>query len=114
MQELMQKLVQRWSETGAKPRPGFSSAALASFTLPGGRSLPRDFAAMYEATDGIEDDGNLFALWPLAEVGRVPDRLSDFRGIPNYEGIAQTLPDAAQYVVFADYMIWSHVPRQYD
>jgi hypothetical protein len=109
VQGLVQNLLKHWVATGARPRPPAGPDAITSFALRNGTPLPQDLAAFYQASDGVDDDGNMFSVWPLAEIGTVPDRLSAFQGIPDYGRIAETLPDALQYLAFGDYTIWSHV-----
>lgn len=69
---------------------------------------------LYSSLDGLDgevpDFGyNALQLWPLAELTRVDERVAEYRGIPDYGPIVETLPDAAQYVAFGDAMCWSHV-----
>lgn len=107
--ELAERVARAWSESGVEPRPGVDARALDDFLLHNGVRAPEELASFYRATNGIESDANLFAVWTLGAVRRVPEALGDFRGAPDYGEIAQALPDAEAYFVFADYMIWSHV-----
>ena len=109
MRELAERVTHLWRRSGAEPRPGVDAGALSDFRLHNGVPIPAELAQFYRVTDGIESDANLFAVWRLCEVRRVPEALSHFRGIPDYGQIAEKLPDAAAYFAFADYMIWSHV-----
>jgi hypothetical protein len=92
------------------PRPGVSVADLRACEERIGRALPVDVAKFYRCVNGTEETSDwLFEAWPLARLGSVPDVVTPFAGIPDYSQIATTLPDAADYFAFADYMIWSRV-----
>ena len=109
MRELAERVARAWREAGAEPRHGVDARALDDFRLHNGVSIPEELAAFHRVTNGIESDANMFAVWGLGEIRRVPEALGDFRGSPDYGEIANTLPDANTYFVFADWMIWSHV-----
>jgi len=103
-----------YAALGAKPRPGVAPGALAAFEEAHGLTLPRSVSEFYLALDGIDGEVPEFGfhtlrLWPLAELSRISDRVAEFRGIPDYGPIVQTLPNADQYVAFGDGAIWSHV-----
>lgn len=102
-----QHLADHWKSLGVTPNPPVSESRIDEFGLRHGVTVPGDFRAFYTFCDGIEstDDG-LNAFWPLAEIDRVPAKLSDFSGVPNYSGIADNLPNANDYFVFADHSIW--------
>ena len=109
IRELAEEVARFWRDSGAEPRPGVGAGELADFRLHNGMPIPGELAEFYRVTNGIESDANLFAVWGLGAVRRVPEALGDFRGAPDYGPIVQTLPDAESYFAFADYMIWSHV-----
>jgi hypothetical protein len=95
---------------GVEPNPGATAEAIARAEIRLGFQFPEDFVEFYRAIDGSESVGDsLFKLWPLAEVGSVPDVVAPYRGIPDYGQISQTLPGAGDYFAFADCLIWSHV-----
>ena len=100
MRSIVEDVARYWAEAGFEPRPGISAAALREFERRHGVVLPSDFVALYRATDGIVGDANLFALWPLAEVRPIPHECPSLAG---------TVPSAAEFFVFADSMIHSHV-----
>ena len=109
MRSLPESVAQLWRDSGSVTRPSAGAEALIAFELHNGVAIPEELAAFYQVTNGVEIDSNLFAVWELAEVRRVPVALGDFRGIPDYGRIATTLPHADEYFAFADYMIMSHV-----
>jgi hypothetical protein len=109
VREWAERVARFWRDSNADPRPGADSTALADFRLHNDATIPDELAEFYRVTNGIESDANLFAVWSLGAVRRVPEALGDFRGSPDYGEIAQDLPDAEAYLAFADYMIWSHV-----
>jgi len=105
-----QRLLARWRESGAVPRPGASAADLHACQERIGRSLPDDVARFYRCVNGTEETTDwLFHAWSLEKLGSVPEVVTPFDGIPDYSRIANRLPDAANYFAFADYMIWSRV-----
>jgi hypothetical protein len=109
MPSLPESVAQLWRDTGSSPRPSAGAESLIAFELNNGVAIPEELAAFYQVTNGIESDSNLFAVWELADVRRVPAALGDFRGIPDYGRIAETLPNANEYFAFADFMIMFHV-----
>ena len=109
MPSLPEAVAQLWRDTGSSPRPSAGAESLIAFELNNGVAIPEELAAFYQVTNGVEIDNNLFAVWELAEVRRVPAALGDFRGSPDYGRISTTLPNADEYFAFADYMIMSHV-----
>jgi hypothetical protein len=106
---LPKSVAQRWRDSGSEIRRGVGEEALLAFELHNGVAIPEELAAFYRIVNGIESDQNLFSVWELTEVRRVPVALGDFRGIPDYGRIATTLPHADEYFAFADFMIMSHV-----
>jgi hypothetical protein len=99
---------------GAAPRPGVAPEELAAFESSHELHLPRPVSEFYLALDGLgaevpEFGFHALQLWPLAELTRVSDRVAEFRGVPDYGPIVNTLPDADQYIAFGDGAVWSHV-----
>ena len=103
----VRRLADHWKSHGVTPNPPASESQIDEFARHHGISVPDDFRNFYAFCDGIEstDDG-LNAFWPLAEVDRVPAKLSDFGGAPDYSAIADRLPNANDYFVFSDHSIW--------
>lgn len=102
----------RWQALGVAVRAGLSADAVAAFEQRRGLSLPASVRRFYQFMDGMEEgscDEELIFFWPLSAVGAVPEKLSGFRGIPDYGGIELSLPDAASYYIFADHSVWAHV-----
>jgi hypothetical protein len=102
------RVLDYWERTDAGARPGVSAEALREFEATHGVRMPPDMAEFYRAADGMRCDGHLLVVWPLAEVGRVPDTVATFRGVPDFGPITRTLPGAGEYFAFADSMCWSH------
>jgi hypothetical protein len=72
--------------------------------------LPDAVRSFYAEINGYENAGpDLFEFWPLNMLGTIASVVTPFQGIPNYAQIAQILPEANNYVAFAEVMIWSHV-----
>ena len=109
MTSLPESVVQLWRDLSVEIRPAARSEKFLSFERQNGMAIPEELAAFYRVSDGVESDQNLFAVWELAAVRRAPVAVGDFRGIPDYGQIATALPNADEYLVFADFMIMSHV-----
>ena len=110
MRSLPERLTDFWRRTRADPRPGVSDEDLAAFKARHHVSLPAELRDIYRAADGTATtDREVFLFWPLAEVGRVTQVVTVFRGIPDFGPLVHTLPNASEYFAFADSMIWSHV-----
>ncbi len=102
----------RWSALGLNLRAGVSPERVADFEAKHRVQMPLALRRYYELMDGMENgetDDELNSFWPLSDVASVPEKLSDFRGIPDYGGIERALPGAASYFVFADQSIWLQV-----
>jgi SMI1 / KNR4 family (SUKH-1) len=102
----------RWQALGLPVRDGLSLEALHDFERRYHVRLPAGFESFYRCMDGMEygsTDEALYCFWPLSQVGPVPEKLAEFRGIPDYGGIESALPEATSYFVFADHSIWVHV-----
>jgi hypothetical protein len=106
---LAESVAQRWRDSGSEIRHGVDAEAVLAFELQNDIAIPEELAAFYRVANGVESDQNLFSVWELATVRRVPAALGDFRGIPDYGRIATTLAHADEYFAFADFMIMSHV-----
>jgi hypothetical protein len=99
---------QRWISLGVQVRAGLPDQVIADFEHRYAVRLPEDVRQFYRLMDGMEtndsdDVWNCF--WPLSKVGTVPEKLADWRGMPDYGGIERSLPDASSYFVFADHSI---------
>ena len=107
----LERLAEYWrSIIGADANSGASDDEIAVFESRCGISLPATVSQFYRRFNGIAGcDDNYIAFWPIHEIGSVPEKLSDCRGIPDYGGIENSLPDSESYFVFADHSIWCHV-----
>lgn len=106
----LERLAEYWRSVGLDANPGASAEEIAAFELRCGVSLPATISQFYRRFSGTDGwDENLIAFWPIHEIGSVPEKLSDCRGIPDYGGIEKSLPDSQSYFVFADHSIWCHV-----
>jgi len=105
-----QRMRAHWQKSGAEPRAGAGREEIEACEQRIGRALPPDVASFYRGVNGSDQtDSDLFAAWPLAEIGSVAQVVTPFQGIPNYRDITQFLPEAGDYFAFADCMIWSQV-----
>jgi hypothetical protein len=108
----LQRIQRRWLSIGTAVREGASDETISAFEQHYRVRLPIDVEQYYALMDGMdncETDDDLICFWPLHELGTVPEKLSSFRGVPDYSGIEFSLPEADSYFVFADHSIWIHV-----
>lgn len=109
MSATISRLIEHWRRIAVDARPGLSDAEIAELETRHGVRLPPAMRQLHRGIDGIELDDHALSVWPLRDIGRVSERVASYRGVPDYEPIAQTLPDADEYFAFADGMIWSAV-----
>lgn len=106
----LERLAEYWRSIGADANSGASDDEIAAFESRCGISLPETVSQFYRRFNGTDVmDENSILFWPIHEIGSVPEKLSDCRGIPDYGGIEKSLPDSESYFVFADHSIWCHV-----
>ena len=99
--DLWQRVIGRWRQSGLAIRPGASSAAIQDFESRRSVVLPRDVREYLEAVDGMEPgelDDDAFRFWSLSEVKPVHEQLA--------EGHSDrwAYPDC---FVIADWAIWA-------
>jgi hypothetical protein len=100
----------RWEDIRAGIRPGVAAAEISSFEATHRIRLDISVVEFYQMVDGMAcGDSEAFQAWALTSIGPVPSVVARFRGIPDYGGICETLPDAGDYFAFGDCMCWSHV-----
>jgi len=114
MDSLFSRVAGYYESIGAMPRPGASGPQLQAFEGRNGLSLPASVRALYSTIDGL--DGEVpecgfhdLHLWRLHELGRVNERVAEFRGSPDYRSIVTALPRSSEFIAFGDGAIWSHV-----
>lgn len=108
--EFIDRLAKLWDDAGVARNDGASAETIAAFEQGHSVSLPDDVRRFYSRFNGtIEADTAFIAFWPLDEIDTVPKKLSDYAGIPDYSDIAENLPNADDYFVFADHSIWVNV-----
>ena len=112
MSELAIRLKACWQANGVSVRPGVSEREIEAFEAAQGVVVPEDSRTYLSAVDGTEEgdwDEQLFEWFPLQRIKSVPYELADFGGIPDYRGIIHTLEQPAEWYVFINYLIFSHV-----
>src|ERR1051325_6340640 len=112
MNTLTERLMSYWSSINIELGPGVSRQAINSFEAHYGVEFPQDFRDYISTIGGMQEgfsDNNIVSFWPFHQIKSVPEKLASFAGIPNYSQIANRLPEAGSYFVFADFLIWSHV-----
>jgi hypothetical protein len=109
---ILKTIEHRWKELGIPFRPGLERDTVSAFERRYRVRLPASVRSFYEFIDGMPagyTDEELISFWPLTEVTPVPEKLAGCRGIPDYGGIEESLPEAASFFVFADHSIWLNV-----
>ena len=110
---MWESIQRHWHRAGINPNPGAPARAIDDFERCYGVCVPAEVREFYAHSDGMPSgtwDEELLSFYPLAEVYPVPVVLpTGHRGLPDYNGIERSLPDAASYFVFADYSMRSHV-----
>ncbi len=112
MPMLSERLRERWISTGISVRPGIHPGEVRAFESRYGVSLPPDLWDYFTTVDGMErweSDEDLLEFLHLGAVKSVPEELADFRGIPDYGNIVNTLPNSERYFIIADFMLASYV-----
>ncbi len=107
-------MAEYYEALSAEPRSGVARHELIAFENAHGIALPHPVREFYLRLDGLNGDVPEFGLhalqlWPLLELSRVSDRVAQFRGIPDYGPIVDSLARAEEYIAFGDGAAWSHV-----
>ena len=100
--ELLPLLAEHWRCHGAEPGAGASESEIAAFEADHGIRLPVELRAYFAAFNGLahgrdDMDNDTVGFWRLADITPVVEE-APHCGVPN----------AAEYFVFADYLIGSH------
>ena len=110
---MWESILRHWQRAGISLNPGAPARAIDDFERCYGVRVPAEVREFYAHSDGMPSgtwDEELLSFYPLAEVYPVPVVLpTGHRGLPDYNGIERSLPDAASYFVFADYSVRCHV-----
>ena len=112
MLTLPERLRERWAVCGVQIRPGVRPKEIRAFESRYRVALPPDLRDYFMTVDGMErgdGDEDMLEFLHLGAVKSVPEELANFRGIPDYGNIVNTLSNPEQYFVIADFMITSHV-----
>jgi hypothetical protein len=85
-------------------KPG--SADLLSFEAEKGLIIPGDLKEYFLTNNGTDDncDENLYCFYPFNQFTSVNAALEEWKGIPDYSNIVNTLEGCEFCFVFADYM----------
>lgn len=112
MDKALSTIRTHWQSLGVSIEEGLSEKEILEFENRNGIRMPDEMRNFYRLMDGMnqgEADDDWISFWPLSQVSTIPEKLSHFRGIPDYGEIEAILPEAAKYFVFADHSIWLHV-----
>ena len=86
--------IQRWKREDLRLLPPIEESVIKAGLGKLGRACPRDVLALYSLTGGMEDgysDSHMFSLWPFQKA------------------IAETARYTRPYIMFADFLIDSHL-----
>jgi cell wall assembly regulator SMI1 len=87
MQDLVERVKQRWISQGVKPRHGATEQQINAFESRHDLRLPADLQQYFALVDGMEDgdmDDDLFSFLPLDHVKATTEGLVKFCGIPEW------------------------------
>jgi hypothetical protein len=105
MPTIGERLRERWVATGLPVRPGVRPGEIDAFESKYGVFLPPDLRDYFATVDGMESDDYWLEFLRLGAVRSVPDEMADY---PAFSDIVNTLPDAGQHFVIANFMLSSH------
>jgi hypothetical protein len=112
MNDTLESIKSRWASFGISIPPGLDDGQLRAFESRHRVQLPEAMRSFYRLMDGMPAgcmDEAAIAIWPLSQVASVPEKLTSFRGIPDYGCIEDTLLDASSWFAFADHSVWLQV-----
>lgn len=93
-----EKLRARWLAEGKSVRPGVPLETIRRFEELRALELPDDVVAYFTSVDGTDAmDSKAFRFWRFEELKTVPDDCPEYADFP----------DAGDFFVFADYLVWS-------
>jgi hypothetical protein len=107
-----ERVREHWRNSGTAPRAGTTAQDIAAFESTHRLALPPSVANFYATVNGMQPDATdeeLFVAFPLQEVKPVPESVGGYRGTPDYGPIVHLLPNANDYFVFGECMLWSQV-----
>lgn len=78
------------------------------FEKSAGFTLPKDLKCFFSIAESSEKQYNkeMYRFLSVNEFRRIDEVLGDFKGIPDYSNIVNTLPEYKECFVFADYMFY--------
>jgi len=76
------------------------------FQKSSGFTLPKDLKCFFSIAEsfGKQYNEEMYRFLSANEFRRIDEALSDFRGVPDYSNIVNTLPEYKECFLFADYM----------
>ena len=77
-----------------------------SFQQAHGVGLPDDCVQFFKTANGTGDeyDSKLFQFYALNKITTIIDEYSEWKGVPNYRQISETLTNVSSYYAFANYL----------
>lgn len=106
MNKKLVKLKEIWKLENISNQKIISKHELISFMDTQNIVIPIDMVEYFETLNGTNDDYdcNFFRFCSIFQFKSINDDLKNWKGIPDYSNLINTLPDYKSYYVFADYM----------
>jgi hypothetical protein len=103
--EIIEQLKALWTEQNIRAELPLAGE-IEAFAAKNNVQLPVDLADYFRFLNGTDNkcDEELFAFSSLKDFHSIQSDLQNFKGVPDYSNIVNTLPDYRNYYVFADYM----------
>lgn len=118
MNPIIENVKNKWIEKGIALSPIDSIKEIDKFELENRLLLPEDIKAFFTHLRGGKDmyDDDLFLFYSFDNFKSIDDSLKNWRGIPDYGNIVNTLAQYKEYYVFANYsiMLFSYAIRLYE
>lgn len=118
MNQNLQHLKELWKEENLLTAQLTASIEISLFQAEKNLIVPIDLLEYFLLLNGTNDhyDKNFFKLYGFNQFKCINDELKNWRGIPDYSDIVNTLQNSDKYFPLADYMIHmsSYVIRLYE
>jgi hypothetical protein len=98
-------LKEKWETEELKSQVLISNDEISSFEKKNNLVLPNDLVHYFKIINGSNNkyDSNLFKFYDFKNFKSINEGLKDWKGIPDYSNIVNTLEKFENYYVFADY-----------
>ena len=103
--EQLKILAKKWKSDNVEFQRTVGDNELSKFQSSHNIVLPNELINYFKNLNGTgeEYDGNFFQFYSLNQLKTINEEYKDWKGIPNYKNIVNTLIESEQYFVFANY-----------